>query len=87
MCRRGQPGVAPHLRQSVIGTYQRGLHSRRGDAAHPDSYADQNEGDCDAFAAAVKSGRLTARTGPWRGAGYGATDSLTCKEPPRATNG
>jgi len=32
-------------------------------AGFSESYADQNARDYDAFAAAVKSGRLTARTG------------------------
>ena len=35
----------------------------RAIADFSESYADQNERDYDAFAAAVKSGRLTARTG------------------------
>jgi len=35
----------------------------RAIAGFSESYADQNERDYDAFAAAVKSGRLTARTG------------------------
>src|SRR6266568_1452001 len=33
------------------------------------AYADQNERDYEAFAAAVNSGRLSAQTGPWPGAG------------------
>jgi hypothetical protein len=57
-------------REDVISGGQRGskrtpCRSRRGRAIadFSESYTDQNERDYDAFAAAVKSGRLTARTG------------------------